>query len=75
MVHKLRGTSLEFDSSWRRPSGDIYEYKTRLRSLPSEVNILGEHLEPSEWAIKSAMDAGKSNNTEQLMSLFQYLGY
>jgi hypothetical protein len=67
---RIEGYSLSFDSTWRRPSGDTYEYKAQLRTLPNEIRILNNDLLPSEWAIKTAMDSGKSDNREQLMSLF-----
>ena len=67
---QIEGYSISKDSSWRRPGGDIYEYKVKLRNLPSEVNILNTYLDPAEWAIKSAISNGKLDNKEQSMSLF-----
>ena len=68
----IEGYSISFDSSWR---GDLHELKIALRSLPNtDINIFpelsGGGLLPSEWVIKKAISNGKSDNKEQLMSIF-----
>lgn len=74
---RIEGYSINYDNSWRRPGGQIYEFVVKLREVGDNINIIGNDLTPGEWSILSDITRWENllrkddlNNKTQLMSIF-----